>query len=153
MAKKNWIEKLIYKITKKPKHYKAVKKPPKTAIGKLLRPKAARQMQYNEWSKKHKVYSGSYLPRDGSKLEKKGWINETNNIVKNDKRSNTPRFFRRKSTNQWVRDDKTHWHWYNWWKKILDHKKIKENKNQAYYDKYGEKCARGSQESHIQGEE
>ena len=55
---KSWIDKIIYKITQKPACYKEVKNPPKTTIGKLLRPQDARQVQYNNWSKAHRVYSG-----------------------------------------------------------------------------------------------
>ena len=42
------IDKIIYSITKKPKHYVEVKNPPKTVKEKLSRPQDARQMQYNE---------------------------------------------------------------------------------------------------------
>ena len=67
------IDKIIYSITKKPKHYVEVKNPPKTAKEKLSRPQDARQMQYNQWSKRYKMYSGSYLPNDHNELRKKGW--------------------------------------------------------------------------------
>ena len=38
------IDKIIYSITKKPKHYVEVKNPPKTAKEKLSRPQDARQI-------------------------------------------------------------------------------------------------------------
>lgn len=150
---KSWIDKIIYKITQKPTHYKEVKNPPKTVIGKLLRPQDARQVQYNNWSKVHKVYSGSYLPKEGCKLEKQGWTNETPRII-NKANPKAPVTYRRKSTNQLVRDDKSHWHWYNWWKKDkLPNNFMRGDKNdEVYLDKYGIPCARNSQESHIQGE-
>lgn len=149
---KSWIDKLVYRITKKPTHYKEVKNPPKTIIGKLLRAQDARQVQYNNWSKAYKVYSGSYLPSDGKKLEKQGWRNENKTVIKNGKSTNPSTFYRRKSTNQWVRDDKSHWHWFNWWKKEPMPKSFTKKKNLAYLDKYGNPCVRHSDVSHIQGE-
>ena len=74
MSKKiNWADRLIYQITKKPECYKEVRNPPKTTKDKLLRPQDARQMQYNKWSKKYQVYSGSYLPYSVDELTKNGW--------------------------------------------------------------------------------
>lgn len=147
-----FIDKIIYAITKKLKYYKEVKNPPKTPVEKLLRPQDARQVQYNNWSKARKVYSGSYLPKDGKKLEKQGWVNETPAAID---RSNPkkPTTYRRKSTNQWVRDDKTHLHWYNWWKKKLPKNYMRGKKDDpVYLDKYGCPCIRNSPESHLQGE-
>ena len=92
------IDKLIYSITKKPKHYVEVKHPPKTAIEKLARPQEARQMQYNKWSRRFKVYSGSYLPNDHNDLRKKGW-------KKKRASDNMHHIYQRKSTNQSVRHD------------------------------------------------
>ncbi len=146
------IDKIIYSITKKPKHYVEVKNPPKTVKEKLSRPQDARQMQYNEWSRAHMVYSGSYLPKDKNRLEKNGWKNETKNVVKNNKQSNPSSFYRRKSSNQWVRNDEDHWHWYNWWSIKLDHKVIKKQDN-LYYDEYGKPCKRYSPESHLRGKD
>ncbi|MGN0824625.1 MAG: hypothetical protein ACI4MB_06135 [Candidatus Coproplasma sp.] len=151
------IDRLVYRITQKPTHYKEVKNPPKTIIGKLLRAQDARQVQYNNWSKAHKVYSGSYLPKEGKKLEKQGWVNENGNIMKNNKPNNSTTFYRRKSTNQWVRNDTakndSHWHWYNWWKKDRLPKNFMRSKKDGlvYLDKYGNPCARKSKESHIEG--
>lgn len=62
------VDKLIYAITKKPAHYVEVQDPPKTVLEKLARPQDARQLQYNKWSKRYKVYSGSYLPKDENRL-------------------------------------------------------------------------------------
>ncbi|MBR2970214.1 MAG: hypothetical protein IKC48_00210 [Clostridia bacterium] len=146
------VDKIVYAITKKPRHYVEVKNPPKTARQKLLRPQAARQVQYNKWSKRYKVYSGSYLPRTPNKLLKKGWENKSEDSIKNNKPTNPSTFYRRKSTNQWVRNDVTHWHWYNWWLKDLNHKEIKK-KPYKYNDKYGKACKEKTPESHIQGED
>ncbi len=41
---KKIIDKIVFAITKKPKHCVEVKNPPKTAIEKLSRPQDARQM-------------------------------------------------------------------------------------------------------------
>ena len=137
--KKSFIDKVIYLFTDKPEHYVEVKKPPKTAWEKLVRPQDARQMQYNRWSKQFKMYSGSQLPQNNRRLLKKGWEDETDSITQNNKKTNPSRFYRRKSTNQWVRNDQTHWHWYNWWSRNMDHKAIKRQEN-MYYDKYGTPC-------------
>jgi len=52
-------------------------------------------MQYNTWSKRYKIYSGSYLPKSHNDLTNKGW--------KKKKVSNTQhQFYQRKSTNQVV---------------------------------------------------
>lgn len=147
---RNLIDKIIYSITKKPKHYVEVKNPPKTAKEKLSRPQDARQMQYNRWSKRYKMYSGSYLPENDRRLLKKGWEDTTSVAIKNNKSTNPSKFYRRKSTNQWVRNDKDHWHWYNWWLKDLNYKNIKKQEN-MYYDEHGSPCKRGSPESHLKG--
>ncbi|MBO5224230.1 MAG: hypothetical protein J6C23_06945 [Clostridia bacterium] len=151
---KKWIDNFVYKSTKKPKHYKEVKNPPVTFWQKLSRPQDARQIQYNTWSKKHKVYSGSYLPKDENKLLKQGWINE-NSKISSTANSKIPNFFRRKSTNQWVRHDTdnkkqgNHWHWYNWWKKEKMPNGFTKKNSDAYLDKYGKTCERDSPQSHI----
>ena len=149
--KRNIIDKFIYSITTKPTHYVEVRNPPKTTSEKLSRPQNARQVQYNRWSKWYKIYSGSYLPENDRRLLKKGWENKTDSVVKNNKQSNPSKFYRRKSTNQWVRNDTDHWHWYNWWQGEIDNKKLKKQNN-MYYDKYGALCKKGSKESHIKGE-
>ena len=148
--KRNSIDRFIYSITKKPAHYVEVKNPPKTAKEKLARPQDARQMQYNRWSKRYKMYSGSYLPENDRRLLKKGWEDKTDSITKNNKKTNPSKFYRRKSTDQWVRNDKDHWHWYNWWLEDLDHKAIKKQEN-MYYDEYGTPCKKDSRESHLKG--
>ena len=71
------IDKIIYRITKKPKHYVEVRHPPKTPHEKLARPQDARQVQYNRWSKRYKVYSGSYLPKNEGRLLKKDGENKS----------------------------------------------------------------------------
>jgi hypothetical protein len=144
------IDRFVYSITKKPKHYIEVRNPPKTAAEKLSRPQDARQVQYNRWSKRYKIYSGSYLPENDKRLLKKGWEDTTSITTKNNKSTNPSKFYRRKSSNQWVRNDKDHWHWYNWWLKDLNHKTIKKQEN-MYYDEYGAHCKKGSPESHLKG--
>ena len=146
------IDRIIYAITEKPKHYIEVKNPPQTAFEKLARPQDARQIQYNKWSCAYKVYSGSYLPKDRNRLLKKGWKNETGNAIKYSKPNIPSVFYRRKSSSQWVRCDGDHWHWYNWWSNTLDHKAIKKQAD-LYYDKYGEPCKRNSRESHLKGKD
>ena len=145
------IDKIIYSITKKPKHYIEVRNPPETIRGKLARPQDARQVQYNKWSKAHQVFSGSYLPYQVRDLEHRGW--ETKRDSKN--AYETEHF--RKSTGQHVlrhgrhinkngQLEPTHYHWKN-----PDSKKLskKQGENVYYFDKYGNTCKRGSDESHI----
>lgn len=151
--KKSWIDKLVYRITKKPDCYKEVKNPPKTVVDKLLRPQEARQEQYNKWSKIHQVYSGLYLPYRAEELEKRGWIKKA--IPKNKSRFNEE--FVRKSTGQEVLRhgrhknnnggiEKTYYHWKNPGAEKLPKREKREN---YYFNKYGEVCARKSEESHI----
>ena len=156
------IDRFIYSITKKPRHCVKVKNPPKTAKEKLARPQDARQMQYNRWSKRYKVYSGSYLPKDHNELKSKGW--------KRKKISDTTHhFYQRKSTNQTIRYDddrinnrgifeKGHYHWYIWWKNYFGkktekrfRKKQRNNNNteKVYYNEYGEKTSFGNWDHHI----
>lgn len=154
---KRLVDKLVYKITKKPTHYKEVRNPPQTALEKLKRPQDARQVQYNKWSKATKVYSGSYLPKDDSKLLKQGWTNETSHKI-DQLNPKTPKTYRRKSTDQWVRHDKNndndHWHWYNWWKKEkLPRDFMRKKTNDVYLDKYGNPCAEKSTQSHLEGQD
>lgn len=147
--KTSLIDRIIYSITDKPKCCVSVKNPPRTATEKLARPQDARQVQYNRWSRRYKVYSGSYLPVNKDLLLSKGWKKEE--IVKSNKQTNPSSFYRRKSTNQWVRNDIDHWHWYIWWSRCFDHKSLRKQKN-LYYDKYGVPCRRRSSESHLKGE-
>jgi hypothetical protein len=156
------IDRFIYSITTKPKHYVEVKNPPKTTREKLARPQDARQMQYNRWSRRYKVYSGSYLPKDHNDLIKKGW--------KSKKVSDSQHhFYQRKSTNQTIRYDddrinnrgkfeKGHYHWYIWWKNYFGkktekhfRKKQRNNNNteKVYYNEYGEKTSFGNWDHHI----
>lgn len=157
------IDKLIYSVTQKPKHYKEVRNPPKTDLEKLFRPQDARQMQYNRWSKRHKVYSGSYLPRNHRDLLKKGW-------KKKRVSDQHHHFYQRKSTNQTIRYDDSytkpdgtfvrgdHYHWYMWWKKYFGsrkeayfrHKQYQNNKTEkVYYNEYEEKTSLSNPDHHI----
>ena len=139
--KRNWIDRFIYSITKKPTHYVEVRNPPKTAKEKLARPQDARQMQYNRWSKRYKMYSGSYLPNDHNELRKKGWD-------KKKVSDNMHHIYQRKSTNQTVRHDDerikkdgtlapSHWHWLVWWRPYFG-RKTRKRFNDAVqgYNKY-----------------
>jgi hypothetical protein len=156
--KRSFIDKLIYKITEKPQHYVEVKNPPKTMLEKLARPQDARQVQYNEWSKRRRVYSGSYLPKNHSDLLGNGWNKKKVSDA-------THHFYQRKSTNQTIRYDddrvnrrgqfeKGHYHWYNWWKNYFGKKteerfrKAPRNKN-IYYNEYGEKTNFKNPDHHI----
>ncbi len=155
MARK-WIDKFVYKHTEKPSHYKEVKNPPTTTIGKLLRPQDARQVQYNNWSKAHHVYSGSYLPKNDRELTKNGWENKKT-------LQNGGKVIQRKSTGQTVRSETHgkphHYHWLNYWEKPFNNSSYRQIKNQefkgqkVYYNKYGELTHRGDPEHHIHGDE
>ena len=115
---RSYIDRFIYSITKKPKHYKDVHNPPETSRDKLLRPQDARQVQYNKWSKSHQIYSGSYLPYRYNDLSKQGW----KKIIKSNNKYETEHI--RKSTGQHVlrhgrhvnkfgKIEPTHYHWIN----------------------------------------
>ena len=152
------IDRIIYSITKKPKHYVEVKNPPKTAIEKLARPQDARQMQYNKWSTRYKIYSGSYLPNDHNELKKKDW-------KKKRASDNMHHIYQRKSTHQTVRHDDvrilkngetvpSHWHWLVWRKPYFGEKtrnRFRTAKNSAkiYYNKYSEKTTTSKKDHHI----
>ena len=157
------IDMFVYAITTKPLHYVEVKNPPKTAAEKIARPQDARQVQYNEWSKRFKVYSGSYLPENDQMLLKKGWCIATATEPMN-------HFYQRKSTNQTVRYDvghhnkngtwiDGHYHWYIWWKNGFDtqeSKRIRRKQNRrkrtekVYYNKYGAFTSFSNPDHHIQ---
>ena len=153
---KTLIDKIIYAITQKPRHYVEVKKPPKTVTEKLARPQDARQEQYNKWSRAHKVYSGSYLPKNDRKLIKKGW--EDKKLL-----SNGGKVMQRKSTGQTIRSEShgkpQHYHWLDFWEKPFvnfKHRKFKEKEfggENVYYNKYGQLTHRGDPEHHIYGDE
>ncbi len=152
MKKKNFIDKLIFRVTKKPECYKRVKDPPQTTMQKLLHPRKARQQQYNDWCVRYGVYCGSYLPEDPNALLKKGWDETTHPNNKTGKH----RDFQRKSSKQTVRyDDKTnkkgrvedeHYHWNNA-SSIQGMRSLSNDKK--YIDRYGNVCAKGSPESHL----
>ena len=153
--KTNIIDKFIYSITTKPKHYVELRNPPKTAIEKLARPQDARQMQYNRWSKRFKVYSGSYLPENDRKLLKKGWEDKKH-------LQNGGKIMQRKSTGQTVRSDwhgnPHHYHWLDFWEKPFSnsrHRKFKEKEfagENVYYNQYGQLTNRRNPEHHIYGD-
>ena len=146
---KSLVDKIIYLITKKPEHYVEVKNPPRTPREKLARPQDARQMQYNAWSKKFQVFSGSYLPYRRKELLKQGWRCENSNPPFNET-------YVRRSTGQTVlyhakqtvngETKSTHYHWKNPAADSLPKTQKKEN---YYFDKFGDICMRGSPESHI----
>ena len=151
---KSVIDKIIYKITKKPTHYKEVKNPPKTIIGKLLRSQDARQVQYNNWSKAHKVYSGSYLPVNDRDLIQKGW--EDKKLFQNG-----GKVIQRKSTGQTVRSEMHgqphHYHWLDFWEKFTNsnYRKFKNKEfggQNVYYNKYGELTHKGDPGHHLYGD-
>lgn len=162
MKKRSWIDQLIYSTTQKPKHCVKVKNPPKTVLEKLRRPQDARQEQYNRWSKRFKVYSGSYLPPNPDDLLEKGWRKKK---ISEEKHS----YFQRNSTNQTVRYDKdrinsrgeyekAHYHWYIWWKKFFGKKseahlrkkqRKKNKKEKVYYNEYGEETCLANKDHHI----
>ncbi|MBP3308635.1 MAG: hypothetical protein J6L90_04250 [Clostridia bacterium] len=149
--KRSLIDRVIYAITKKPNHYIEVKNPPKTVSEKLSRPQDARQVQYNEWSRRHQVFSGSYLPYQAKDLINNGW--DEKSLSKNKYETELVR----RSTGQHVlrhgrhinkngEIEPTHYHWKN--KKDPKLSK-KQHQNVYYFDKYGNTCPRGSEESHL----
>ena len=150
------IDKIIYSITKKPKHYVEVKNPPKTAKEKLSRPQDARQMQYNEWSRAHRVYSGSYLPKDDRKLLGKGWEDKKH-------LQNGGKVMQRKSTGQTIRSEShgkpQHYHWLDFWQKPFvnaKYRKFKEKEfgqKKVYFNKFGQLTNQLDPEHHIYGDE
>ena len=153
MPKKNFIDRLVYLITEKPKCYKKVKNPPKTDQEKLARPQEARQVQYNHWSKAHQRYSGSYLPYSGKELEKQGWtkiVDQGNQTPYNERyvRNSTKQEVLRHAahTNKEGEKQRTHYHWRN--PSSYDMPK-REKINNYYLDEYGNPCRRKSAESHI----
>ena len=152
------IDRIIYSITKKPKHCVEVRNPPKTASEKLMRPQESRQIQYNRWSKRFKVYSGSYLPQKHTDLIGKGWRKKRAS-------DNMHHIYQRKSTHQTVRHDDecikkdgriapAHWHWLVWWKPYFGRKTRKKfndakNSEKIYYNEYGEKTTANKKDHHI----
>jgi hypothetical protein len=151
----NRLKKWIYSHSQKPSHYKEVKKPCRGILAKITHPQTARQQLYNKWCKEHQYYSGSYLPKKHKKLLVQGWTDETKNESSKIKGR---LFFRKNSTNQWIRKDikdsgrKPHYHWYAFWGKKFNKKQANpKNGKNMYYDKYGNKCDRNSDESHING--
>ena len=145
------IDRIVYAITRKPRHYVEVKNPPRTIAEMLARPQDARQMQYNRWSKRYQVYSGSYLPYTAAELNRRGWISihpSKNPYESEHIRKSTGQHVLRhgKHINRRGGLEKTHYHWKN-----PDAKKqsTKNGEGIYYFDKYGHTCKRGSSESHI----
>lgn len=153
--KRSFIDRVIYSITKKPKHYVEVSNPPKTAKEKLARPQDSRQVQYNRWSKRFKVYSGSYLPENDRRLLKRGW--EDTKISKNGSR-----VMQRKSTGQTIRSETHgkphHYHWLDFWERPFAnsrHRKFKQREfggEKVYYNKYGQLTHKHDPQHHIEGD-
>ena len=149
------IDKIIYSITRKPKHYVEVKNPPKTASEKLARPQDARQMQYNQWSKRYKMYSGSYLPENDRRLLKKGW---------EDKKplQNGGKIMQRKSSGQTIRSEchskPHHYHWLDFCEKPFVNAKHRKFKNRefsqekVYYNKFGQLTNQHDPDHHLYGD-
>ena len=149
-----FVDKLIYSITEKPNCYVEVKNPPKTFLEKLARPQVARQVQFNNWSKRFKIYSGSYLPENDRQLLKKGWEDKKN--------CKSSVFMQRKSTGQTVRSDyhnnmPHHYHWLDYKEKSFNNKMRKKFKERefggqcVYYNKYGQLTHQGDPEHHLWG--
>ena len=108
-------------------------------------------MQYNRWSKHHQVYSGSYLPYQTKDLENRGWKTEhrSDNAYETEHiRKSTGQHVLRhgKHINRYGQLETTHYHWKNPNAEGLSKNKKKAN---YYFDKYGNVCARKSDESHI----
>ncbi len=131
----------IYDMTTKPNHYIKIRNP--------RTPQDYRQLQFNNWCERKKVYSGAYLPSSCDKLLDKGWIETTNPICQIQKPGDHREFIR-KSSGQKVRFDlasiikgifsPSHYHWSN-----LDDDK----KTYLYYNSYEEKVKKGETSSHI----
>lgn len=155
MKKNNPIDRLIYVITKKPSHYVEVKNPPKTPFEKITRPSDARQVQYNQWCKRYKMYSGSYLPENDRRLLKKGW---------EDKKSlqNGGIIMQRKSTGQTIRSEEHgkphHYHWIDFWEKPFvnsRHKKFQRKEfmgKKVYFNRYGQLTNKNDFNHHLFGD-
>ena len=154
--KRNSIDRFIYSITQKPRHYVEVKNPPKTAAEKLARPQDSRQMQYNRWSRRYKMYSGSYLPENDRRLLKKGW--EDKKPLKNG-----GMVMQRKSSGQTIRSDwhgqPHHYHWLDFWEMPFvnsRHRKFKSrefSQEKVYYNKFGQLISQHDPDHHLYGDE
>lgn len=148
---RSYIDRFIYSITKKPRHYIDVQNPPKTILEKLSRPQDARQVQYNKWSKSHQIYSGSYLPYRHKDLSKQGWIiirRSSNKYDTEHIRKTTGQHVLRhgRHVNRYGNLEPTHYHWINHKAEKFSKKKRSSN---YYYDKFGNICSRGSRASHL----
>lgn len=157
MMSRSFIDRIVYHTTTKPSHYREVRNPPRTVLEKLVRPQDARQMQYNQWSRAHHVYSGSYLPKNADALLQQGW--EQKKVT-----TGGVRIMQRKSTGQTVRKEKhgdwsEHYHWLDFWKKNYtggDFRRFNRREfggQNVYYNKYGELISRRDPEHHLYGED
>lgn len=127
----------VYHCTEKPSHYVHVDKP------KTLQ--EYRQVQYNNWCRAKGVYNGSYLPKNPSTLNRKGWLDITSS-----KNKSGIKHFRRKSSGQVVRFDPEneaqidHYHWSNPTPTKASHKLTTE-----YLDRYGRPCTKRDDQHHL----
>lgn len=135
--------------------YVEVKNPPRTIFEILARREDARQMQYNRWSKRYRVYSGSYFPENHSRLLKKGWV-----YVK--PLQNGGMVIQRKSSGQTIRSDwhgkPHHYHWLDFWEKPFVNARYRKFKKRefsgerVYYNKHGQLTRQGDPEHHLYGD-
>ena len=127
----------VYHCTEKPSHYVHVDNP------KTLQD--YRQVQYNNWCRAKGVYNGSYLPKNPSTLNRKGWLDITSS-----KNKSGIKHFRRKSSGQVVRFDPEnetqidHYHWSNPTPTKASHKLTTE-----YLDRYGRPCTKRDDQHHL----
>lgn len=128
---------VVYHCTEKPTHYVHVDKP------KTLQ--EYRQVQYNNWCKAKGVYNGSYLPKNPSTLNNKGWMDITSS-----KNQSGKKHYMRKSSGQIVRFDPEneeqidHYHWSNPLPTKIGHKVTTE-----YLDRYRKPCTKYDDQHHL----
>lgn len=128
---------IIYHLTVKPSCYVHVEKP------RTLQDH--RQIQYNNWCRGKCVYSGSYLPKNPTTLNRKGWIDITSSMNKSG-----IKHFMRKSSGQVVRFDPennfqiNHYHWSNPLPTKSSHKLLTK-----YLDRYGLPCTKRDDRHHL----
>ena len=135
----------VYHCTEKPTHYVHVDNP------KTLQ--EHRQVQYNNWCKAKGVYNGSYLPKNPSTLNRKGWRETTSPKDT----TGLHRRFQRKSSGQVVdyhekaptKKGTIADEHYHWWEAFSLEESPKKPKGTQYRDRYGNVCSEGSRESHL----
>ena len=127
----------MFIIQQKTPHYVHIDKP------KTLQ--EYRQVQYNNWCKAKGVYNGSYLPKNPSMLNRKGWLDITSS-----KNKSGIKHFRRKSSGQVVRFDPENetqidrYHWSNPTPTKASHKLTTK-----YLDRYGRPCTKRYDQYHL----